>query len=389
MKRILQVTNYMDRGGVETLLMNLYRTIDRAEFQFDFLTHPPTVDTVYSYEEEIKDLGGKVYKAPSFIKDPVAYKRFIVSFFDEHPEYRIVHAHNLDSAALAYMPIVKKHGCYLIAHAHNDKERGSLLRRSLIDLTHRIIRRYPDYFYACSDEAGTFFFGKEVIKSGNYAIFNNAILLDKYSTTEDEHVRCKKKLFHGMNGPIFGTVGRLCEQKNHGFLLDIFARIHIKNKNAVLVIVGEGELRRDLESKAYEVGLADSVRFVGSVGNVDEYLKAFDVFLFPSLYEGLGMAAVEAQAAGLPTLLSDSIPSKAMCTDLARPISLSDGPDEWAKAALESYEANRGRRADRVEQVRQSGFDIKQVAMELCDFYSSHGSFPPQTATDNRTRGLA
>ena len=150
--------------------MNLYRTIDRAEFQFDFLTHPPTVDTVYSYEEEIKDLGGKVYKAPSFIKDPVAYKRFIVSFFDEHPEYRIVHAHNLDSAALAYMPIVKKHGCYLIAHAHNDKERGSLLRRSLINLTHRIIRRYPDYFYACSDEAGTFFFGKEVIKSGNYAI---------------------------------------------------------------------------------------------------------------------------------------------------------------------------------------------------------------------------
>ncbi|MGO5068624.1 glycosyltransferase [Bifidobacterium catenulatum] len=389
MKRILQVTNYMDRGGVETLLMNLYRTIDRTEFQFDFLTHPHTVDTVYSYEEEIKDLGGKVYKAPSFIKDPVAYKRFIVSFFDEHPEYHIVHAHNLDSAAMVYLREAKKRGCYTIAHSHNTKDHGNAIKRQLLRLARKQTCRYADYFYACSPEAAEYAFGKKIASSNSCRMLHNGIDLSKYQVNEEIHQRNKKKLLPQCSGPVFCNVGRLMLQKNQTFLLDIFSQIVRRDDSARLIVLGEGELHDDLLRKALNLNIADKVLFLGSVPNVPDYLKASDVFLMPSLYEGLPLAAVEAQACGLPSLLTADMSPLTFCTDLVCPISLSDSPDAWARAALESYEANRGRRADRVEQVRQSGFDIKQVAMELCDFYSSHGSFPSQTATDNRMRGLA
>lgn len=372
MQRVLQVVNIMDRGGVETLLMNIYRKIDRNSIQFDFLTHPYCRDYLYEYESEILSMGGKIYKAPSFSHNPREYRAYIKSFFQNHPEYTVVHAHNLDSASLVYMREAKRCGRYLIAHSHNTNDHGGSLKRQMLQICHHITRRYPDHFYACSKPAAEFAFGKKIASSLDCEIFYNGIDLERYYVNEVEHNVARKKLALDVNGPIFGTVGRLLAQKNHTFLLDVFASILRREPSSTLIIVGKGDLRAALEQKAKDLGISQHVHFVGSVPNVPDYLKAFDVFLFPSLYEGLGMAAVEAQACGLPTLMSDEVPSLAACTDLAEFIPLSDGAEKWADESLKAYHKSIGRRLDCIEQVRDAGFDITEIAKNLCTFYKNH-----------------
>lgn len=371
MQRVLHVVNIMDRGGIETLLMNIYRKIDKSQVQFDFLTHPYSEEYIQEYEEEIKMLGGKVYKAPSFVKHPLAYKKYIHSFLQSHTEYQVIHAHNLDMAAMAYMPQVKRAGRFLIAHAHNTNERGNSIRKGVIGLNHKIIRRYPDFYFACSKDAANFAFGEKIANSSKCEIIYNGIDVSQYHVDEALHEELKQQLFH-TSAPIFGNVGRLASQKNQVFLLDVFANILKEKPDAVLAIIGKGGLRKTLESQAKDLGISKHVIFVGSVANVPDYLKAFDVFIFPSLYEGLGMAAVEAQAAGLPSLISSAVPDLAFCTDLAVGLSLEDSSSKWASKALAMYEENKGKRIDCVLQVSDAGFDIGNIAKKLCNFYISH-----------------
>ena len=372
MQRILQVVNIMDRGGVETLLMNIYRQIDRNEVQFDFLTHPFNLDYEQEYEPEILARGGKVYKAPSFIKHPVQYQRFIQNLYKEHPEYNVIHGHNLDLAATMYMREAKKNGRYLIAHSHNTKERGNVMRRSTLSLNHRLIRRYPDRFFACSKDAAVFAFGRRVAHSAKCRIIRNGVDIQQYRADQVSHEKMKQNMFPGVSGPLFGTVGRLAEQKNHVFLLNIFADIIRNEPTAFLVIIGEGPLRAILERKARELNISSRILFAGSVSNVAAYLKAFDVFLMPSLYEGLPLSAVEAQAAGLPTLLSSSIGKETVCSDMVQFIGLDQAPSQWAQEALQAYRKNLGRRTSCFDQVKLAGFDITQISKDLCDFYVAH-----------------
>lgn len=374
MQRVLQVVNIMDRGGVETLLMNIYRKVNRESIQFDFLTHPYDQDYSYEYESEILSMGGQIYKAPSFSQNPHDYQTYIEDFFRNHPEYTVIHAHNLDSASLVYMREAKKSGRYLIAHSHNTNDHGGRLKRQMLQICHHIVRRYPDHFYACSKQAAEFAFGKIIASSCNCEIFYNGIDLARYCVNEIEHNTARKKLSLDVDGPVFGTVGRLLSQKNHTFLLDVFAAILRREPSSILIIVGKGDLRTTLERKAKDLGISQHVHFAGSVPNVPDYLKAFDVFLFPSLYEGLGMAAVEAQACGLPTLMSDEVPSLAACTDLAEFISLSADAEKWADESLRAYRESIGHRSDRIEQVRDAGFDINEIAKKLCFFYNNHNS---------------
>lgn len=374
MQRILHVVNIMDRGGVETLLMNIFRRLDTEKFQFDFLTHPFANYPVQKYEEEIKSLGGRVYKAPVFSSNPRYYISYMKEFFAGHPEYSIVHGHNLDTAALVYMREAKKAGRYLIAHAHNTQERGNNIRKTVVSACHKMIRKYPDYFFGCSVEAIRFAFGDTVAKSDRCSIFYNGIDLSESHLNEVNHQNEKDRLYGDSTIPVFGTVGRLAVQKNQMFLLDVFAELLTKEPRAILSIVGEGSLEDELRRKVTTLGIESHVRFEGSVSNVPTYLKAFDVFLFPSLYEGLGMAAVEAQAMGLPTLMSTKIPSLANCTDMAQCLSLTAGPEVWADKALEMYTHNKGHRRDRSQQVREAGFDVAEITRKLCSFYVAHGA---------------
>lgn len=372
MQRVLQVVNIMDRGGVETLLMNIYRKINRDAIQFDFLTHPYHQDYVQEYESEILSMGGRIYKAPSFSHAPIVYKKFIKTFFQEHPEYTVVHGHNLDSASLIYMREAKESNRYLIAHSHNTEDHGGSLKRIMLRSCRHFARHYPDHFFACSEPAAEYAFGKKIAESSNCQIFHNGIDVNLYSVANDEHVAMRNRLFPNVQGPVFGTVGRLLPQKNQTFLLDIFADILKREPASEFAIVGKGELRDSLETKAKELGIRQHVHFVGSVPNVPDYLKAFDVFLLPSLYEGLPLVSIEAQTAGLPTLVSKGVPPLAACTDLIQFIDLSEGASRWAEVALEAYQNGLNHRIGQIEQVRAAGFDISCIAQRLCDFYIKH-----------------
>lgn len=372
MQRVLQVVNIMDRGGVETLLMNIYRKIDRDSIQFDFLTHPYSQDYSYEYESEILSMGGRIYKAPSFSHNPCGYRKYIKVFFQNHPEYSVVHAHNLDSASLVYMREAKKTGRYLIAHSHNTEDHGKIIKRIMLRGCHHIIRQYPDYFYACSLPAAKFAFGKRIAESSSCQIFHNGIDVDQYFVDNALHLEMRNRLFPDARGPVFGTVGRLLPQKNQSFLLDVFADILKRDSLSELAIVGKGELRPSLEAKAKDLGIERHVHFIGSVSNVPDYLKAFDVFLLPSLYEGLPLVSIEAQASGLPTVVSNGVPPMAKCSDLIRFVDLSEGTSGWADAALEAYQKGRDQRVDRIEQVRAAGFDISEISKRLCEFYKNH-----------------
>jgi glycosyltransferase involved in cell wall biosynthesis len=328
------VTNIMDRGGIETLIMNIYRNIDRNKIQFDFLTHPFVQNYVSEYEDEIISLGGHIYKAPRFAKHPIKYWKYIRHFFIQHPEYQIVHGHNLDAAALVYMFVAKATGRFVVAHSHNTRDAGNKLKQVCLRLSRRIISIFPDYYFACSQRTGLFAYGKRICNSSKFRVVHNGIELSCYHNNNDEHEVTRKKLLPQVRGFIIGNVGRLSPQKNQSFLLKIFAEILKTNPSSTLVIIGNGDLEENLKTEAKELGISNCVIFTGSVSNVPDYLRAFDLFLFPSLYEGIALASIEAQATGLPLLISDTVDQDCVCTSAVKVMSLQQTPREWAKTCL-------------------------------------------------------
>lgn len=370
--RVLQVTLGMGVGGIETLLMGLYRHIDRSDIQFDFLEHVGGDSTPRTCDEEIESLGGRFFRAPSAAGNPLAYRAFIADLLRQHPEYHIVHGHILNPCALIYMTETKRAGRYLIAHCHNtDEQSAGRLQATAKRACRRIAIHSANHYFACSQEAAIYGFGKRIACSGSCDVLINGIDLGPFKVDENVHIRAKRELFPACNGPLIFNDGRLERQKNQSFLLDVFSRILERCPSAELCIAGDGNLREMLEQKANDLGISERTHLIGSVNNISAYLKAADVFVFPSLFEGLGISAIEAQACGLPTLASDCIPTKAACTDLFRPMSLDESVEAWAAAVIDLWRQYDGRRADRIAQVRRAGFDIQDVADELSSFYKT------------------
>ncbi len=365
MIRVLQVIGVMDRGGAETMVMNLYRAIDRSKIQFDFLVHEQREG---DYDAEVRQLGGRFFRLPRFNGvNARAYRRQVRAFFAEHPEYRVVHGH-IGSSAPIYLSEAKRAGAYVIAHSHAQNfERG--LAGLAFRVAARPVRGVADYFMACSREAGLDRFGEAVVSGDRFSIVPNGINVVRYACDQASHEAAKAAL--GLAGrPVVCHTGRLIPVKNHAFLLDVFARVHERVGEAVLVCAGRGELEAQLKARAAELGLADAVRFLGVVDNVPEVLAAADVFVFPSVKEGLPLAVVEAQAAGLPTTISTGVPDLALVSDRARRIPLDEGADAWAAFVLEDLDRAASRpRTDAIEQVRKHGFDIVDSAARVSAFY--------------------
>ena len=273
----------MGRGGLETMIMNYYRNIDRTKIQFDFLVHR---QEKADYDDEILSLGGHIYHMPMLNPFSKAYFNALDDFFDNH-KYDIVHSH-LDCMSAYPLKIAQKHGVKVrIAHSHNKSQDKNL--------------KYP-----------------------------------------------------------------IKPQKNHPFLIDVFKSVHDKNRNSKLLLVGTGNGQSNIREKVDNLGLSDSVFFLGNRGDVNRILQAMDVFLFPSLYEGLGIAALEAQAAGLPCIISDSVPSECRVTDLAESLDLNLPIDEWADVVLEKQGTIR---KNTIDDIKKSGFDVKQNVVKLEEFY--------------------
>lgn len=364
--RVLQVIGSMNRGGAEAMLMNYYRSIDRTKVQFDF------VENSFgraAYDDEIESLGGKIFNCPHFNgKNYFQYRKWWRQFFVDHSgEYPIVHGH-IGSCASIYLREAKKAGAFAVAHSHSsgtDYSLGSYLYKIASYNT----RNIADYFFACSRAAGMDRYGKKVVNGHYYRNINNAIntVVYKNSVTDRKSVRQQLGFENEM---VVGHVGRFSEVKNHRFLIEIFMAVLRKKTNAKLLLVGGGEIETEIKNLVQQKGICDRVVFTGIRPDVNRVMQAMDVFVFPSLFEGLPVTLVEAQTAGLPCVISDRIPSDSiLIEELVDVMSLSESPEKWADRILER--ANEPHR-DTQEQIKAKGFDIEENAKWLEGFYLEH-----------------
>lgn len=364
MIRVLQVIGKMDRAGAETLIMNLYRSIDRTKVQFDFLVF---ADKEADYDEEILDLGGKIYRMPPF--NGINYWLVCMKmkkFFDEHP-YQIVHGH-LGSLAPAYLKMAKKKGAYAIAHSHAP-DSNILIEKVLHKFFAYNVRYVADYFFACSKRAGEDRFGRKIVEGDSFKVVNNGIDSERYIFTDKRHDQLKNK-YHLHDYTIYGHVGRFVEVKNHVFLIEIFESILKKDENARLILIGRGPEEQKIRQIVQDKGLDNRVLFWGMRSDIDDMMNLFDAFIFPSYYEGLPVSSVEAQAAGLPCFFSTGVSEEAAITGNVWRISLEERPDVWADQILDTLQ--RYERHDTQKEIIIGGFDIKEIAAEMQEFYLQH-----------------
>lgn len=360
--RILHILQRMEAGGTQALLMNLYRNIDRTKVQFDFLV-------VYKenqfYDKEIEELGGRLYKF-SFREDLKLFKFIneLKEFFLTHKEYKIVHCHAytigyfcLKAAKNAGVPV-------RIAHSHsNEAVRDYKYPVKL--LMQKLFSYYATDYFACSKEAGSYLF-----KNKKVIILNNAIDAHKFSFNEQTYktlrneLRLKDKL-------VIGHVGRFKKEKNHIFLLEVFREIKkIKKikKESVLLLIGSGPLEEEVREKTKNLGLSDSIIFLGNRKDMHSVYNVMDVFILPSLFEGLGIVVIEAQASGVPVISSDRLPDEVNISKLYSKLSLNESPSTWAKEAIKAIE-NPYYHNDMQQIIVDSGFDIHDIAKSMEEYY--------------------
>lgn len=355
--RILHIVPNMQAGGLETLIMNIYRNIDRTKVQFDFLVH---YKGDYFYDEEIRSLGGKIYKLS--LRDDnnfVKYLKDLDTFFKNHKEYKIVHGH-MESLGQFYFRVAMKNGVPIrIAHSHNSSTENTIKGK----IKGVLLKRYPIYatdFFACSEQAGKYMFGNR-----KFHVLKNAIILKNFEF--DSHVRQEvRKELALEDKVIIGHAGRFCEQKNHRFLIDIFEKITDMDSRTVFILIGAGETEKEIRQIVSDKGLSDRVMFLGVRNDINRLYQAMDCFVFPSLFEGLGIVAVEAQCSGLPVIASDVIPLEAAVTDRIQYLSLNQSKEQWAKTVIQSIGTER---KSEIDNVRKAGYDVAEIAMKLQTYY--------------------
>lgn len=361
MIRVLQMIGSLNIGGSQAMIMNIYRKINKRKVQFDFIVDHGT--ELY-YADEIKKLGGKIFIFPTFkgsnILNVVQYWN---RFFREHPEYKVLHSHVRSYASL-YIPIAKKYGLKTIIHSHstsNGKGIASIIKKIL----QFPLRYQADYLIACSNGAGQWLYGTRACKNNNFMFIPNAINTEKYFFSEQISTSYRKKM-NLENRFVIGHVGRFHEAKNHMFLLDVFAEVYKKRSDAVLLLIGDGDLRERIKDKVHSLKLDNHVILAGSRDDVPQLMQAMDLFVFPSLWEGLPVTVVEAQAAGLPCLISDNITTDVDLSKLVVRLPVDD-IYVWVEAILNSEI----KKSDVTSEIRRAGFDVKNSVENLTQFYYS------------------
>lgn len=360
MIRILQVVTNMGRGGIETMLMNYFRKIDRSIIQFDFLVHR---DGKGDYDDEILSLGGRIYHVPRYNPFSRIYRNSVRIFFEKHKEYQIVHSHINSMSGIVLQEAARSGVPIRIAHSHCEGFEKSLkvpIKKMFIPQ----IPRNATHYMACSEAAGKFLFGN----NKHFIVLPNAIEAKKFRYNESTRNAMRKELSIPDDNIVLGHVGRFLGQKNHVFLIDIFQEV-VKKKNATLLLIGDGELKHEIKRRVEEKHLSDKVIFAGVRSDVPELMQAMDIFVFPSLFEGLGVAAVEAQAAGLPTVISDCIPSEVIIAkELVSALSLKQSAVEWAENIISKAGTQR---TDTSLEIIKNGYDASENVKWLTEYYQA------------------
>lgn len=362
--RVLQVVTNMDMGGLENRIMDIYRNIDKDKVQFDFLVHR---NQEGYFDNEIKQLGGNIYRLPPITPITLIwkYKKEAKNFFSEHNDYKIIHAHNNALSMLTLKAAKKVCSPVCIAHSRTSSLKKEL--KSIIKFVCKLrIKKYSDYYFACSKDAGRWLFGKKCVESGSFKIINNAIDSKKYIYNEQIRDRVRKSLKINDNELVIGHVGSMRFEKNHKFIIKIFNEVIKKNSKAVLLLIGDGELKGEIIKELTKYKIIENVRIIGISDEVNKYMQAMDVFIFPSHFEGFGTVAVEAQASGLPVIASEGVPKSTKITDLIQYLSLDDDISIWVEKILSINNRNRKNMYD---SIRNSGFDIYSVSKEIEQIY--------------------
>lgn len=366
--RVLHVFHGMDCGGAENMVMNLYRRINRDHVQFDFLVH---TEKKCFFDDEINRLGGRIFRVPYFngfnLKE---YKNSINRFFSSHKEISIVHGH-LGSCASIYLNVAKKHGCYTIVHSHSTKPTNVSIKNFAYRLSTYRVRGVADYFIGCSLKAGEYRYGERITTSDRFIVLNNAIDTDLYVYNPEKRESIRKKLGVLPDTVLIGHVGRFTYAKNHEYLLSVFKLLADKRPKIKLLLIGDGELRAEIENMIVSYAMTDRVILTGVINNVAEYLQAMDVFVFPSRFEGLPVSAIEAQAADLPCLISNTITDEVIVTDNVKVLPIDDDcKSEWVEELRKIGVRNTG--TDRRKEIIQSNYDIGTTVKWLEQFYATH-----------------
>ena len=360
--RVASVIGRYIGGGVEAVTINYYRNIDKNKVQLDFICDEDSTNIPY---EEIEEMGGKIIIIPSYSK-PFKYHKELKRVLKEG-NYKIVHS-NINTLSVFSLFAAKCAGVPVrIAHSHsttNKKEKKKNLMKQVLRPFSKV---FATNYMCCSELAGRWLFGNKEYDKGNVYLLNNAIDLDKFKY--DEKLRKKKRKELGIKDDtlVIGHLGRFVAQKNHTFLIDIFNEIHKKNNNSILLLAGQGPLEKEIRNKVKELNLEDSVKFLGQRNDANELYQAFDVFLLPSLYEGLPVVGVEAQASGLLCYLSDDMTKETKVLDITKFMSLNNTPEEWANNILD--DVKKYKRIDTSKEMTAKNFNIKEEAKKLEEYY--------------------
>ncbi len=366
--RVLQIVGRMDRGGIETMIMNLYRNIDREKVQFDFLAH---YGREAVYNEEIRAMGGRIYEMPA-LKDEnhvyywrlFAYLKALRKFFREHQEYRVIHGHMTNTASL-YMPIAKKNGVTCrIAHSHSTKGKAGLLG-IVTNLLQKPVYRHGTDFFACSEGAKSWLYPQKLIDAGKVQILANAVDAARFRYNREIREKMRQELELGDRLTVV-CVARFRPEKNQTFLIDVLQELVKVREDVVMVFAGEGPCEDDVKAKVQQYGLESFARFLGMRTDVPDILQAADVFALPSLFEGMPVTAIEAQAAGLYCVVTEGLTDEMNALGMVEYVP--HDPALWAKRL-----ANAGSqlRQDTYDRIVAQGYDIHTTAPWLQAFYLS------------------
>lgn len=356
MKRLLCIVGGMNAGGAETFLMKIYRKIDKKQFQMDFAV--ATADKCY-YDDEILAMGGRIYRISPKSSGIVCNFNSIRDLVKKE-KYACVLRTSQHSLSALELFAARLGGAKTTIFRSSNSNTTTGTSKDL--LLHRICRLMPlwnaNIRLAPSTEAAEFMFGKNCIKNGKALLLHNAVDISIFCYSAVERARIRTELNLSADTMVIGHIGRFSQQKNHAFLLDVFKKYNLENKNSVLFLVGTGELESAIKQKAFELGISDKIIFTGVRSDVPALLSAMDMFVFPSLYEGMPNTVIEAQATGLPCIISDTITREADITGLVHYLPLGDA-DTWA-----SYMAQLPRvtRKTPIQKFKENCYDIETVA---------------------------
>lgn len=359
--RVAQIIGKWLGGGVEAVVMNYYRYIDKDKIQFDFICDADSTNILY---DEIEKLGGKVILIPPYQKFLKYHKELKRVLKEEN--YKIVHSHintlsvfSLFAAKCAGVPT-------RIAHSHSTTNKKEKKKNLIKQILRPFSKLFATDYMCCSELAGRWLFGNKEYDKGNVYLLNNAIDLDKFKYDENIRKEKRKELNIDDDTLVIGHVGRFVEQKNHRFLIDIFNEVYKQNNNSILLLAGQGPLMEEIKEKVKNLRLEKCVKFLGQRNDINELYQVFDVFCLPSLYEGLGVVAIEAQANGLLCILSEYVPKEAKVLEITQFLSLQQSSKEWADDIIRK---NTLYKRKNIKKELFNAFNIYKEISKLKDYY--------------------